>query len=94
MEIDFSIGSMPAKLRRGWLLGGMKLVTPGESVWLQHPLQLSTHFSSHLDRSWQHTVAGHEVFVKNSRPLLVAGIRPHNYQVFVDGELVAGARGV
>ena len=94
MEIDFSIGNIPATLRRGWLFGGMKLVTARESVWLQHPLQPSTHFSFRLDRAWHHTIAGHQVRIEKTRPVLVAGIRPQSYRVFVDGELVAGARGI
>ncbi|GAB3357625.1 hypothetical protein [Lysobacter tyrosinilyticus] len=94
MEIGFSIGNVPATLRRGWLLGGMKLVTPRESVWLQHPLQISTHFSFRLDRTWHHTIAGHQVRIEKTRPLLAAGIKPQSYRVFVDGELVAGTRGI
>lgn len=94
MEIYFSIGNIPVKLRRDWLLGSMKLVTPAESIWLQHPLQLSTHFSFRLHRSWQHTVSGHQIRVEKTHRLLVAGIRPQSYRVFVDGELIAGARGI
>ncbi|WP_426701383.1 hypothetical protein ACPPVV_18840 [Rhodanobacter sp. Col0626] len=94
MEIDFSIGNIPAKLRRGWFWGGMKLVTPSESLWLQHPLQPSTHWSFRLTRSWQRTVAGHRVRVEKTRPLLGAGIRSQGYRVFVDGELVADVDGM
>ena len=94
MEIDFSIGNVPAKLHRGWFFGGMKLVTPAESIWLQHPLQPSTHFSFRLDRSWHRTISGHQVRVEKTRPLLVAGIRPQSYRVFVDGELVADVHGI
>jgi hypothetical protein len=93
MEIDFSVGDVSAKLVRGWFLGGMKLVTPSETVWLQRPLQFSTHFSPRLNRSWQQTIAGHQVRVEKARPLLVAGLRPQSYRVFVDGELVADAQG-
>lgn len=93
MEIDFPIGSDSAKLVRGWFFGGMKLVTPTESVWLQRPLQLSTHFSFRLDRSWQRILSGHQVRVEKTRPLLVAGFRPQDYRVYVDGELVASAHG-
>nr|AAK28581.1 hypothetical protein [uncultured bacterium] len=86
MELDFSIGSVSAKLVRGWFLGGMKLVTPSESVWLQHPLRLSTHFSLRLDRSWQRNISGHQVRVETTSPLIVAGARPRSFRVFVDGE--------
>ena len=94
MEIDFSIGSTPAKLRRGWLLGGMRVVTPGESIWLQHPLHPSTHFSFRFERYWERTIAGHLVRVEKVRPVLVAGVRPQTYRVLVDGQLVAGAHGI
>ena len=94
MEIDFSIVSTPAKLRRGWLFGGMRVTTPGESFWLQHPLHPSTHISFRLERNWERTIAGHLVRVEKVRPLLVAGVRPQTYRVFVDGQLVAASRGV
>jgi predicted secreted protein len=94
LEIEFSIGKTPATLRRGWFLGGMKIVTCDESVWLQHPLQPTTHFSWRLDQSWECTMAGHLVRVEKSRPLVAAGLRPQSYRVFVDGQLVAGARGL
>lgn len=93
MEIIFPIGSVSAKLVRGWFLGGMKLVTPSESVWLQRPLQLSTHFSLRLDRSWQRVIGGHQVLVEKTRPFLIAGFKPQHFRVFVDGELVASAHG-
>jgi hypothetical protein len=94
LEIDFSIGNTAATLRRGWFFGGMKIVTADESVWLQHPLQPTTHFSLRLDQSWERRMAGHLVRVEKSRPLVAAGVRPQSYRVFVDGQLVAGARGI
>lgn len=48
MEIDFSIGNIPAKLCRDWFFGGMKLVTPSESTWLQHPCSPARTFRSAL----------------------------------------------
>jgi hypothetical protein len=93
MDLDFSIGQTPAKLTRGWFLGGMKLVTPDRSIWLQHPLNLTTHFDIRLTRSWQCSINGHKVRVEKTRPLLMAGLRDQNYRVFVDGTLAASANG-
>ena len=93
MDLDFSIGQTPAKLTRGWFWGGMKLVTPTSSIWLQHPLNLSTHFEFGLKRSWQRCINGHDVRVEKTRPLLLAGFRDQSYQVFVDGSLVASISG-
>ncbi len=92
MEIDFSIGNVPAKLRRGWLFGAMKVVTRSESVWLQHSLQPSTHFFFRLERSWQHIIAGHRVRVEKTRQLLLAG--PQSYRVYVDGKLVGDVNAI
>lgn len=94
MEIDFSIGNVSAKLVRGWFLGGMKLVTPSESIWLQHPLHPGTHFSFRLERCWQRCISGHQVRIEKTRSLLVAGVRPQSYRVFVDEELVAYDQGL
>lgn len=94
MEIDFLIGNISAKLVRGWFLGGMKLVTPSESIWLQHPLQPSTHFSFRLKRCWQRGISGHQVRVEKARPLMAAGVRSQSYSVFVDGRLVASDQGL
>ena len=93
MEIEFSIGGIPARLKRGWFLGGMKIETANKVVWLQHPASLGTHFSFRLAQAWVRSIGGHLVRVEKVRPLLVAGARPQEFRVFVDGHLVAGADG-
>ena len=93
MEIDFSIGDVPARLKRSWFLGAMKIETPGEAVWLQHPFHLGTHFSSRLAQAWDRSIGGYLVRVEKVRPLIVAGVRPQEFRIFVDGNLVANARG-
>ena len=93
MKIDFLVGDVPAVLRRDPLFGGMKLLTATELVWLQHPLQPSTHFSFKTERSWERTLSGHRVRVEKTRPLLAAGFRHQGFRVFVDGKLVAESSG-
>jgi hypothetical protein len=93
MDIDFSIGDIPAKLTRDWFWGGMKIVTPTETLWVQHPLNPLTHFTLKLRQSWSQEVAGQVVTVEKTRPLLVAGFRPQVFQVFVGDSLVADTSG-
>jgi hypothetical protein len=93
LEIEFSIGNLPVQLKRGWFLGGMKLTTPNEVLWLQSPWNITTHFSLRRKKAWERTVGGHLVTVEKVRPLLVAGARPQHYRIFVDGQLVASAHG-
>jgi hypothetical protein len=93
MELKFSIGNTPATLRRDPFFGGMKLVTPTKSVWLQHPLQLSTHLTPQIDGSWERIISGRRIRVEKTRPRLAAGFRRHSFRVFVDDDLVAEANG-
>ncbi len=93
MEILFSIGHSPAKLQRGWFLGGMKVVTSDNSLWLQHPLNPLTHFSFQTKRSWTKIINGHKVYIEKIRPLVAAGFRPQTYMVYVDDVLVASHSG-
>ena len=93
MELDFSIGNVPATLRRDPIFGGMKLVTATEQVWLQHPFQLSTHVSLKTERSWDRTLSGHRVRVEKTRQRLAGGARKQGFRVFVDEKLAAEANG-
>ena len=93
MEIDFQVGNVVAKLQRGWFLGGMRLTTPHQQIWLQHPLNPLTQFSLRLKQSWRCQVEGQSVVVEKIRPLWAAGARTQAYKVFVGGQLVAEANG-
>ena len=93
MRIEFDVGSMPVVLERNWFWGRMKLRTPAGDTILQHPINPSTHFSTHLAQAWEQEVNGKRIRVEKTRPLWFAGIRPQRYAVFVDGERIANREG-
>ena len=93
MNIEFSIGNSAARLHRDPFFGGMKLITATEQVWLQHPLQLSTHVSLKTERSWEREISGHRIRVEKTRPLLLSSVRHQSFRVLVDEKLVAEACG-
>ena len=93
MEIEFQIGSTPVKFQRNWFFGGMRLVTPHETILLQHPANPLTHFSTRLKQSWQRQIEGQSVVVEKVRPICFGGLRPQSYKVFVNDQLVAEAHG-
>jgi hypothetical protein len=64
-----------------------------ETIVLQSPLNVTSHFDVKLTRQWQCSVKGHDIRIEKKRPLLLAGFRPQMYRVFVDGELVQERRG-
>ncbi|KGO97892.1 hypothetical protein [Novilysobacter defluvii] len=71
----------------------MKIETPDESRWVQHPLHPLTHFSFRLKDKWTGTVAGQTVTVEKRRALWVAGARPQSIKVFVGEALAAEKHG-
>jgi len=81
--------------RDPWL-GEMRVVTNGVVVAKQSRLNALTHFSFACRRMYLFSVGAHERHegvLEHRRPLLLAAFRPHNYRVFVDGELLHEATG-
>ncbi|WP_297832533.1 hypothetical protein [Thermomonas sp.] len=93
MQIHFQANGMPVEFRRDRMTGTAVLVTPSETITLQTAVNPLTHLSIRLTRTWTATIAGTEVRIVKTRPLLLAGLRPHRYEVFVDGNPVATATG-
>ena len=50
-------------------------------------------FSFALTENYEVNVGSQTLFVEHKRPLLCAGFRPHNYRVFLDGQLIHEQRG-
>lgn len=94
MDIRFMAGTTPVTLSRHWFTGAMLLQSATEKIWVQHPWHPGTHFSFSLVQSWLRHIAGHEVLVERTRPLLFAGFRPQRLRVLVDGVQVAEQEGM
>jgi hypothetical protein len=76
---------------RNWFTGAMQVLVDGEQVAQRSWLAPSTHFSFTRKRRHQLVVGEdvkHQVVIETERPLLIAGVRPHTYRVFVDGQLI------
>ncbi|HEY1883421.1 MAG TPA: hypothetical protein VGG51_10325 [Candidatus Cybelea sp.] len=79
------------ELSRNWFTGAMQILVNGEQVARQSWLLPSTHFGFARKRRHEFGVGKvekHRVVIERERPLIIAGIRPHTYRVFVDGELI------
>jgi hypothetical protein len=84
------------ELYRNWFTGAMQILVNGEQVAQQSWLLPSTHFSFSRKRRHEFGVGEvekHQVVIERERPLIIAGIRPHTYRVFVDGKLIHEQRG-
>jgi hypothetical protein len=93
MVIQFDVAGEPVEFRRNWFTGRSELRMRGETVVLRSSLNPSTHFSMRLTRVLQHRLSNHEIAIEQTRPLLFAGFRPHDYRIAVDGVVVRQQRG-
>jgi hypothetical protein len=69
----------------------MQILVNGEEVARRSPLSPSTHFSFTRKRRNEFvvgTVEKHQVVIEQERPLIIAGVRPQTYRVFVNGQLI------
>ena len=94
MQIAFSLNGVQVEFYRDQLTGRAELRMPNEVVSLQSPLNPATHFTLKLTKTWRQSIAGSEVVIEKVRPLLLAGLRPSKYRIFVDGQLAAEDEGV
>ena len=94
MRIAFTIDDVSCEFHRDGFAGGAQLRYGSETVTLQSGLDPRSSFSVKLTRSWERQVGPHLVRIEKRRPLLLAGFRPSDYKVFVDGRLIAEARGI
>ncbi len=93
MLIQFDVAGEPVEFYRNCFTGRAELRLRGEVVVLRSSLNLSTHFSLKLTRVLQHRLGEHEIAIEQTRPLLFAGLRPHEYRIAVDGVVVRQQRG-
>jgi hypothetical protein len=88
MLINFSVGAIPIEFLRDSVTGRAEVKMPNGTIILQDPHDLGTHFSLTLTKEWRFAVAGANILIEKKRPLLLAGLRPSRYRVFVEDKLI------
>lgn len=81
--------------RNPWI-GTMRVTADGQQVAFVDPTHLSTHFNFEFVKRYTFAVGKaerHEVTIEHERPVLLSGLRPHVYRVFVDGQKTEEHRG-
>lgn len=76
---------------RNCFTGAMRTLVDGHKVAQQSSLSPITHFSFKRMQRFEFAVGkgeSHKVVIERERPLWFAGLRPHTYRVFVDGQLI------
>jgi hypothetical protein len=93
MQIDFEIDGRPVQYFRDPMIGISEIRTPDGPIQIDSALSPSTHFSFRLKKEKTVMLYGHSVTVEKVRPLLLAGFRPSNYRIFIDGAVCAEQSG-
>jgi hypothetical protein len=73
--------------RSPWV-GTMHITADGQQVAFVDPTRLSTHFDFKWVKRYTFVVGRgerHEVTIEHERPVLLGGLQPNTYRVFVDG---------
>jgi hypothetical protein len=93
MRIRFEVAETPCEYHRNPFLGGARLRVGPDVVALQSAIDPRTQIGFTLSRAWERSFKGHTIRIEKDRPLVLAGVRPQRYRVFVDGQLVADESG-
>lgn len=93
MNIEFEIDGDRAVFERNSTTGRAAISYRGETIRLQSPFNPLTHMTLGTRSSWKRDIAGHVVEIVKTRLRMWGGLRPNDYQVIVDGQLVAEESG-
>jgi hypothetical protein len=93
MRLTFEVDGTAIELSRNFWTGQATLKTGTDTIVLQEAGDVATHFDFQLTKHWQCSVMGRDIRIEKQRPVLLAGLRPQTYRVFVDGELVQERKG-
>ena len=96
MKIQFTIEEperIDVAIERDAFTGKFTLTANGVVHVVRSSLNPSTHFNVTLNKSYDVQLDGHIVNIKHTRPLLMAGLRPQEYNVSVDDKHVAYYKG-
>lgn len=93
MFIPVEVAGSCIEFRRNWFTGQATLNVSGRSVALQSAPDFMVSLSSPLTKVWRQQVAGHDLSIEKLRPRLLSAFRPHEYRVFIDGQIVYDTKG-
>lgn len=92
MVIDFRVDGAPARFIWSWWTGKTVLRVGDQTIQLQRPQGLGTHFEPARTRTWNREVDGHDVQIVKTKSL-IGPFGGNAYTISVDEIVVARASG-
>jgi hypothetical protein len=77
-------------IKRNWFTGVFVYIVNGQQHLIKSALDLSAHFNLSLKKIYEFEIGVndvHKIKIEHTRPVFLAGIRPQQYDIFIDGEL-------
>ena len=99
MEFNLEVGmneKHQVHFKRNWFTGKLVILVDSQPVVTKSPLNPATHVSVKLSHKYDFSFGDlekHTIRIERIRPLLLAGLRPHEYRVFIDENLVSEHKG-
>ena len=94
MEFKFGLGDkekIEVEIHRGWFTGRFYYLENGIKKKIRSALNPTTHFNITLIKKYSFVVGIKEKYaveVTHIRPLICAGVRPHEFKIAVDGDVI------
>ena len=76
-------------IKRNWFTGSFVYILNGQRHIIKSVLDLSTHFSVRLKKQYEFEIGDievHKIKIEHTRPLIFAGFRPQQFDIFIDGD--------
>jgi hypothetical protein len=94
MQMTFEVDGQSAEFRRNPWTGRSELSVGSDVATLQSPYKFSTHFELSKRKAWKQRVGEHDVEIVRERSRFLGGMRPSDFTISVDGEVVSAATAV
>ncbi|WP_339734664.1 hypothetical protein [uncultured Gimesia sp.] len=94
MQFSIDIGDeqkSAIEFKRNWFSGRTTVIIEGKEQTLKDPYAISTHVDLEFTKRWEFLVQNPmlpKVVIEQIRPFWFGGLRPHQYNVYVDDSLV------
>lgn len=94
MKTTIIINDKKIEFQRNWFTGHFTFSYDGKKKILANVLNYSTHFSHttlsdiELTRFYEAKIEETVITIIKTRPLILAGFRPHNYKFFINNKII------
>jgi hypothetical protein len=88
MKTQFEYDGEIFQFERNWFTGMFKCIVKNKTIVIENPMNPLTHFWLTLKRQKEVSINGNLLLVIHKRSLWFSFAKPHEYEFWINGELV------